>query len=347
MSGKYSFSGIVLALSISIFAQAQPKPEVQILTDEFIFGEAPFKQCHASTLCETADGSLLAAWFGGSYEGANDVCIWVSTKQDTQWEVPRKAVCGMSRGGNPLPCWNPVLFRSSRDTIILYYKQGPNPREWKGMSVFSTDNGLTWSEPVELLKFNGPVKNKPLITQKGTWLNPASTETNDRWQVFVERSADHGRTWEILPVDTSNTARVIQPTLLLQPDGRIQALCRSNQNRIMESWSDDDGSSWSALQATEILNPNSGIDALTQKSGMHLLVYNPAVAGKEWSEGRNHLMVAWSFDGIIWGDLKLLVDETSGEYSYPAIIQTADGAIHISFTHQRTKIRHIAFIIKS
>ena len=48
-----------------------------ILVDEFIYMEAPYPSCHASTIVQTPDG-LVAAWFGGTAERNPDVGIWVS-----------------------------------------------------------------------------------------------------------------------------------------------------------------------------------------------------------------------------------------------------------------------------
>ena len=48
-----------------------------LLRAEFLFESAPFPSVHASTIVETAEG-LIAAWFGGTSEGAEDVGIWMS-----------------------------------------------------------------------------------------------------------------------------------------------------------------------------------------------------------------------------------------------------------------------------
>ena len=94
-------------------------------------------------------------------------------------------------------------------------------------------------------------------------------------------------------------------------------------------------------ESTSNANPNSGTDAVTLHNGWQLLVYNPLLAGKEWWEGRSVLRVALSADGINWKDAFTLEDHREGEYSYPAVIQTKDGVIHITYTHARSRIRHV------
>ena len=107
----------------------------------------------------------------------------------------------------------------------------------------------------------------------------------------------------------------------------------------MQSWSTDNGESWSKVTKTNLPNPNSGTDAVTLKNNDHLLVYNPI------RRGRNKLNVALSTDGIHWKDIIALEDEPTGEFSYPAIIQAANGNIHITYTHQRKKIKHVVLTV--
>ena len=333
----------------TIDLKAQPMPYIEKLSENFILPLDNSKMCHASTLVELSNGDIMAAWFQGSYEGAIDVAIWGSFYHENQWSNPQKLVIGFNRSNqiqeksDTLACWNPVLFKTPDNIIYLYYKVGKSPREWWGESISSKDDGKTWSSPTLLSPQLGPVKNKPLITSKGTWLFPTSTETLEDWNVFVERSIDKGNTWNTIPVDTTNPAKVIQPTLLQYPDGSIHALCRSNQNYILESVSRDDGKTWSPLTKTKILNPNSGIDAICKKNGVIYLVYNPMESGKEWVNGRNQLDIDISFDGQEWFDIYHLENEKSGEFSYPAIIQTSDGLIHITYTYNRKNIKHIIF----
>ncbi len=92
---------------------------------------------------------------------------------------------------------------------------------------------------------------------------------------------------------------------------------------------------------TSLLNPNSGTDAVTLKSGTQLLVYNPALPGKDWFNGRGKLRVAQSTDGLAWQDIAVLEDGAKEEYSYPAIIEAQDGRVHITYTYNRQNIKHV------
>ena len=87
---------IMLLLAISLRIQGQQKIEVQTLSKENIFTLAPFKQCHASSLIELGKNTLMSAWFGGSYEGAKDVCIWASINKKGKWNAQICLVCGVS-----------------------------------------------------------------------------------------------------------------------------------------------------------------------------------------------------------------------------------------------------------
>ncbi len=52
------------------------------------------------------------------------------------------------------------------------------------------------------------------------------------------------------------------------------------------------------------------------------------------------MSVAVSEDGRRW-KAALILEDQPGEYSYPAVIQTADGLVHVTYTWQRRKIKHV------
>lgn len=339
---KIIFFAFIFLLTMTSQAIRNPK-SCKIVTNEYIFENAPFKQCHASTIVELKDGSLKAAWFGGSNESNKDVEIWASDKKNGSWTAPVSVANGIINDSLRYACWNPVLFRTADGTLSLYYKVGPNPREWWGMVIHSNDEGKSWSAPEKLPDgILGPIKNKPLTLPSGVILSPSSIETKtEEWHAHIERSTDGGKTWEKIAIDPQNPAKVIQPTLLLYPHNQIQALLRSDQNLIMESWSSDEGKTWRPLAKTKVLNPNSGIDAVTLSSGLQVLIYNPMASGKDWVNGRNKLNVAVSVDGKNWNDVAVLEEQPSGEFSYPAIIQTTDQAVHVVYTADRKSIKHV------
>ena len=118
-------------------------------------------------------------------------------------------------------------------------------------------------------------------------------------------------------------------------------LCRTMEDVIVSSRSTDQGGTWSPLEDTDLPNPNSGIEAVTLKDGRHLLIYNPLTAGQTGWGKRSTLSLAISDDGISWTAVADLEKEKSGEFSYPAIIQTEDGFVQITYTWKRKKVKHV------
>lgn len=316
-----------------------------VVSSEFVYTKAPHPQCHATTIVETADG-LVAAWFGGTREKHTDVGIWVSRRTADGWSKPIEVADGSEGEEREYPCWNPVLFQPAEGPLLLFYKVGPSPREWWGMLLSSDDRGKTWGGRRRLGRdaaighLIGPVKNKPIQFEDGTILSPSSTE-HDGWRVHFERSTDAGRTWDVIgPIHDASRFNAIQPSILQHSDTRLQVLCRSREGKLVTSWSDDRGRTWSPPEATTLPNPNSGTDAVTLADGRQLLVYNHTSRIGGFPAGRNMLNVAVSADGKTWQAAALL-ERSKGEFSYPAVVQTQDGHVHITYTWQRQRVKHV------
>jgi predicted neuraminidase len=321
-----------LMLANAAFADGLQSPA--ILKSELIFDNPTFPSCHASTIVETPKG-LVAAWFGGTKEKHRDVGIWVSRLVDGKWTAPKEVANGAEKQKVDYPCWNPVLFQPKTGPLMLFYKVGPNPDAWWGMLMTSTDSGETWSETEFLPKgILGPIKNKPVQLSNGDILSGTSTE-EDGWRVYFERSRDLGKTWTATKLlNDGHQLGAIQPSILIHSDGVIQSIGRTKQGRVFQIWSQDEGQTWGEMTLTDLPNPNSGTDAVTLKDGRHLLVYNHT------PKHRSPLNVAVSQDGRAW-QAALVLENTEGEFSYPAIIQTADGLVHVTYTWKRDRIKHV------
>lgn len=302
------------------------------IRSEFIFERAPFASCHASTIVETAEGDFLAAWFGGTNEGAKDVAIWMSRLSRGNWSEP----LAVAREAG-VPTWNPVLFRGRDNRTWLFYKVGHSPEIWTGAYKTSSDGGSTWSEatflPAGLL---GPIKNKPIRLANGDIVAGTSVESYRSWTAWVEGSSDEGKTWTRHGpiVILGEPFGLIQPTLVELDPGRIRAFMRSRQGFIYVADSSDGGRSWSPARPTPLPNPNAGIDAVRLADGRILMVYNHS------TRERTPLSVALSSDaGETW-TLFAQLETERGEFSYPAVIQSSNGDVHITYTWKRKRIKH-------
>ncbi len=329
---KYLQKILVALLLMSTDGLADVQPG--FLRAEFIFETAPFKECHASTIVESKNG-LVASWFGGTREKNPDVVIWLSHFQNGKWSAPMEVANGVQSPTNRFPCWNPVLFQPKTGPLLLFYKVGPSPSKWWGMLMRSEDGGKTWSKGERLPdRILGPIKNKPVQLANGDLLCPSSSE-HDGWRVHFERTTDLGKTWEFIgPVNDGKKIAAIQPSILFHKNNHLQAVGRTEQDKVFQIWSEDNGKTWGEMTLTTLPNPNAGTDAVTLRDGRQFLVYNHT------PKGRSPLNVAVSKDGKSW-HAALVLENEKGEYSYPAIIQTGDGLVHITYTWKRKRIKHV------
>jgi hypothetical protein len=72
--GLVWIGAVVLAGSGVTSSARQGPASAAVIRSEFIYETAPFPSAHASTIVEAKD-ALVAAWFGGKQEGAEDVGI--------------------------------------------------------------------------------------------------------------------------------------------------------------------------------------------------------------------------------------------------------------------------------
>lgn len=350
IAGTLSASGLLLGAWMTRGPGEEHRPHrAGIILEEFIYTKADFPQCHSATIEELEGGELLCSFFGGTHERHPDVEIRLSRKQPgAKWTPPISVANGVQSTEKRLPTWNPVLFQVPGGNLMLYYKVGPSPSQWWGLYKESSDGGHIWSEAQRLGdKLIGPVKNKPIQLKDGSIVSGSSTEDKG-WRVHIERSTDGGKSWNFIgPINDTGKVGAIQPTLLTYSDGSIQMLCRTRSENafIAQSWSKDGGITWSEMNSTGLPNNNSGIDAVTLKDGRQILVYNHSTRSQPGMghKGRGVLNVAVSKDGKNWEAALVLdyIDEPEKQFSYPAVIQTKDGLVHIVYTWHRKRIKHV------
>ena len=127
------------------------------------------------------------------------------------------------------------------------------------------------------------------------------------------------------------------PTMIQRSDGSILALLRPcGQHRIARSVSHDNGRTWEPAVNTDMPNPGAAVDMVKLADGRVVLAFNPL------ERGRNALSLAVSEDdGETFPVTRDLEREDEGEFSYPAIIQDRGGLVHVTYTHMRTRIKHV------
>ena len=137
------------------------------------------------------------------------------------------------------------------------------------------------------------------------------------------------------PFPVPGKFKQIQPTLFTTKDGRVVALMRSDGPRkVCRAESKDGGKTFSPAEETALPNPSSGIDAVKTRAGDVFLIYNPTPIA------RTPISLARSTDdGATWTKVVDLEAE-AGEFSYPAMIESAAGKLEITYTWRRTHIFH-------
>jgi len=139
----------------------------------------------------------------------------------------------------------------------------------------------------------------------------------------------------------------VQPALAERKDGSIVAFMRDNgaaPQRVMISESFDKGESWSFAEDSDIVNPGSSLDVIVLNNGHWVMAYNDS------ENSRSSWAVSVSTDeGRTWKWTRHIGQspDRAESYSYPSMIQTKDGKIHLSYTYKKETegktILHAAF----
>ena len=318
-----------------------------------------FPSSHAANLLELNNGDLLCVWFSGHWEGDSNVGIVFSRlrKGTQRWSKPQ--LIDRQEG---VSFQNPVLFQAPDGAIHLYHTtQEAHQGEANAhvLEAVSRDNGETWSQPALIFGKPGAFTRHPLlILPDSTWLLPMTyvtskgigegSETN---YSAIELSQDKGKSWKECVVPQS-FARV-QPTVVQLAPGRLLSFFRSRKSDFIYQSSSTDGCQWTEPTATALPNNNASVQAFRLQDGHLVLVFDNQHKGPRrpvsiaLSEDEGH---AWRYVRDIETGRSELGDESSKvmgagreEYSYPSVLQTRDGVIHVAYTFRRQTIKTIAF----
>ena len=329
-----------------------------------------FPSAHAANLLELKNGDLLCAWFSGTWEGNSDVAIVLSRLPagSDQWTKPQ--VVDHHRGES---YQNPVLFQAPDGVIWLIHTTqgaGEGQANAKVLVAKSKDNGKTWNGPDVLFDQPGAFVRDPiLVLADGTWMLPMyftptkgiTTGAEAHYSV-VKLSHDQGLHWENSRIPNSNG--YVQPSVVRLKSGKYVAFFRSRfADNVFRSTSDD-GKTWTAPARTDLPNNNASVQAAVLKDGNVVMAFNNVGSvvtdGKPKAGPRKPLSVALSKDGgETWTEVRDLEtgklppgadpipaeSKAPGreEFSYPTILQTRGGSIHVAYTYRRYTIKDVVF----
>jgi predicted neuraminidase len=290
---------------------------------------------HGSTICQLASGRLMASWYAGAHEGHKNVAIYGAYRRgDGPWSAPfvLEKCPNLSEG-------NPVLHSHPDGRVTLFwvtmYGDG-----WKTCKIkMRTSDGregerLWGKERLYEDELGYMTRHKALVMSNGEILLPLYDERE--WASFFAWSADDGETWQrgdLLRSEPGN----IQPTVVEIADGHLVSLFRPEvkESHLWRAESKDYGRTWTALEPIDVPNPNSGSDMVRLRSGAIALVNNHA------GRGRTPLSLYLSEDDARTFPIRKDLETEPGEYSYPAIIEDAEGLMQITYTYLRETIKHV------
>ncbi len=295
---------------------------------------------HCSTITEAPNGDLLVSWYGGSYESSDDQVLFLSRRKKGArvWSKPQIIVRSPGK-----PPGNAVLFTVPNHRVWLVWGRmdGTQPMlrgtGWDACRLFyrtSSDNGVTWSEDKPFFHdtLGWLPRNLTVLLANGTLILPLSDERNGHGVdlSFFLATTDSGATWTRSGIMRGGE----QPTFIERDGGSLLAYLRVRPN-IVASESQDSGKTWTTPKPTQWKNPDAGISMRRLKNGHVLLVFNNR------DNSRTPLHIARSLDqGQTWSK-PLELETNPGEYSYPSVLQTSDGKIHIVYTFRRYSIKHV------
>eukprot|EP00040_Diaphanoeca_grandis_P016409 m.3656 g.3656 ORF g.3656 m.3656 type:complete len:468 (-) comp2577_c0_seq1:87-1490(-) len=310
----------------------------------------PYKSNHAATIEVLPDGTLAGAWFSGEYEEAPGCAIVFARlmANATGWTT----AATVSKQAN-VSNQNPVLFFDNTTSILhLFHSQakansGESTAEIWHLS--SPDFGTTWTPPQKYFTTLGDFpRNRIIRRTDGTLLFPYYSQGEghpNRAVMGVSMSKSVGPISNWKAINVENSDNLVQPSSVRLPKEPSQIITFFRDRRAKSIYSaitKDEGLTWTTPKPTVLPNNNAGIEANSLISGNLVITYNPQTSG------RDPLAISISEDGgVTWPHTRLLQHGNSAEtksgneFSYPTVLQTSDGSIHVMFTYDRDTIKYM------
>ncbi len=313
-------------------------------------------EVHSATAIELENNNIMAFWYGGTREGHKDVAIWKNTwnSKTQQWGQEKKAIIRSftrdttSRYIRKLG--NPVVTRGPDNSIWLFYVS-VSVGGWAGSAINLTrsyDEGKSWTPAKRLI--SSPFLNLSTLI-KGTAIH--YTDNTIGLPVYHEMLGKFG---ELLRLNSKGEVidkvrlswgdTSLQPIIFITSATDAVALMRYQgppPYRILTQRTEDAGLSWTAVSKTRLPNPGSGIIGLNLQPGNRLLL-----AFNNHEEKREDMSLAVSSNqGKTWQLARVvekkLPRDKDVRFSYPWLLQTRNGTIHLLYTWHKNAIKHVVF----
>ncbi|WP_027697464.1 sialidase family protein [Vibrio litoralis] len=240
-----------------------------------------YPQNHASNLLVLPNGDILCTWFAGTQEGVSDISILCSRlrKGFEVWEAAVKLSNDPERSEQ-----NPVLFLDPDNILWLLWTAQVSGNQDTAIVRYrkSEDLGETWQDIDVLIDKPGTFIRQPIVVlDNGNWLLPifnCTVKSGEKWvgnydTSSVKISEDKGKTWRDVAVPES--LGCVHMSIALLKNGSLIAVYRSRwADNIYQSYSYDNGETWTKPKATELPNNNSSIQVAVLNNGDLAMVFN-------------------------------------------------------------------------
>ena len=297
---------------------------------------------HVATLEQAPNGDLLYGFYAGQREKATDVRTYMARLRTgrQRWVEPRVVFDEPDK-----PDGNAVFWTDDRNKAVHLLFSTIMDDGWTEANlrvITSHNNGLTWSQPRFVREEWGWLfGTQPFRMTNGEVIVPIYSE--EEWSSGFYISDDDLATVTAYPSDDATTwprslGGMIQPATVELEPGHLLAMNRSRDGLIWKTESTDYGKTWTDAVPTNLPNNNSRIALLKLDNGHLVLAHNPSVSG------RDTLRLSISADGgLTWPHSVDVESESGQEFSYPYLLATDDGMIHLGYTHRRKSMRHLVF----